>query len=227
MHVISNRFDILDSISEAQHCEWLREQYNKAWKLTLSAFSHPKEIESRQALVTAMRLLSVECRNNRDTATDSKGLNKFPYTNYSNVLQKLLSAEKSNNHLLNRFKEYGAYLDVVFHTWKLLPGITYKGNAASDIYIENYLDLLNAIPISAEVQDKKQIFFAPDEPFEFDYPYVRKNLNKVWSCIMIWDFSEKTHKQVLIMLLEKVLNHLDRPVLLTDFLMDSLDVGEY
>lgn len=216
----------IEAIAELQQSEWLREQYNRAWKSTLTGFSHPKETESCQALVTAMHLLSAEYKYNRDLNDDKPS--KFPYHNYSNVLQKLLSAESINNHLLNRFKEFGDYIDVVYYTWKLLAGITFKGNSPSDIYIQNFLDLLNAIPISADVQAKKQLFFSTnDQLFDFDYPYARKNLNKIWSCIMLWELSETTHKQILIILLEKILNHLDKPVLLTDFLMDSLDVGKY
>lgn len=215
---------LAEAIAEVQQSEWLREQYNRAWRATLSGFAHPKESESSQALVTAMHLLAAEYRYNRDPADDKPA--KFPFHSFSNVLQKLLSAEKINSHLLNRFKEFGGYLDVVYYTWKLLPGITFKGSSPSDTYIQNFLDLLNAIPISADVQAKKQLFFAFDEAFDFDYPYTRKNLNKVWSCVMLWELSETTHKQMLIILLEKVLNHLDKPVLLTDFLMDSLDVGE-
>lgn len=42
---------------------------------------------------------------------------------------------------------------------------------------------------------------------------------------MLWEHTPSTHKQLLIVLLERVLPHLEKPLLLTDFLMDSLDVG--
>jgi len=35
-----------------------------------------------------------------------------------------------------------------------------------------------------------------------------------------------THQQLLVVLLERVLPHLDKPLLLTDYLMDSLDMGK-
>lgn len=175
-------------------------------------------------MVTAMRLLAAECKYPRDPSNKSI---IFPTNKLNNVVQQLLSSSRVNTHLFNRFKEYGAYLDVVFYTWKILPGITVKGVAPSDIYIQNYLDLINTIPISAEVQENKQLFCTSDETYEFDYPVARKSLNKVWSCVLLWELSETTHKQMLIVLLEKILNHLDKPVLLTDFLMDSLDVGAY
>lgn len=213
-----------DGCVDTQYREWLKEQYSKIWKLILSAFSHSIATECTQALVTAMRLLATECKYPRDPLNKSI---TFSTNKLNNIVQHLLSSNRVNNHLFNRFKEYGAYLDVVFYTWKILPAITVKGVAPSDIYIQNYLDLINTIPISAEVQENKQLFCISDEHFEFDYPVARKSLNKVWSCVLLWELSETTHKQMLIVLLEKILNHLDKPVLLTDFLMDSLDVGEY
>lgn len=42
---------------------------------------------------------------------------------------------------------------------------------------------------------------------------------------MHWQHTTQTHKQMLIVLLENVLKHLEKPILLTDFLMDSMDLG--
>lgn len=60
--------------------------------------------------------------------------------------------------------------------------------------------------------------------FIFDENLSVRNLNKVWNCVMHWEHSPQTHKQLLIVLIEKVLAHLEKPLFLTDFLMDSLDV---
>lgn len=40
---------------------------------------------------------------------------------------------------------------------------------------------------------------------------------------MHWKLTPVLHKQLLIVLLERVMPHLEKPVLMTDFLMDSLD----
>lgn len=61
--------------------------------------------------------------------------------------------------------------------------------------------------------------------FTFDEAVTIKCLNKIWHCVMLWEHTPQTHKQLLIVLLEKALPHLEKPLLLTDFLMDSLDVG--
>lgn len=215
---------VTDVSQDQEHREWLRERYSDVWFLILSSMKHPNVLESTQALVTGMRLISIEGKKARATA--AKGAILFPLNHFTSIIQKLLSSERANKHLINRFKEYGAYLDVVFYTWKMLPGLTLKGTNANDTYIQNYLDLINVVPISAQVQDDKQVLACPDGTYEFDYPATRKSLNKVWSCAVLWTLSDTTHKQFLIVLLERILSHLDKPVLLTDFLMDSLDVGE-
>jgi len=57
----------------------------------------------------------------------------------------------------------------------------------------------------------------------WDQSNVKRALNKVWACVMHWELTPQLHKQLLIVLLERVISHLEKPVLLTDFLMDSLD----
>lgn len=42
---------------------------------------------------------------------------------------------------------------------------------------------------------------------------------------MHWQHTTQTHRQVLVVLLENIIKYLEKPILLTDFLMDSMDVG--
>lgn len=215
----------LDGYAEIQHREALQKLYETTWKLLLNGMQHPDEGESTQSLVTAMHLLCTEAKNPKNPESKST----ISTGKLRNITQQMLSNNQLNGHLLARFKEYGSYLDIVYNLWKILPDITFKEKNPSDIYVQNYLDLINAIPISAEVQENKQLLCCGEDSFDFDYPVVRKNLNKVWACILQWttDLSENTHKQLLVVLLEKILCHLDKPILLTDFLMDSLDIGMY
>lgn len=214
---------VLDGYAEIQHREALQKHYETIWKQILNGMQNPDEAESTQSLVTAMHLLCTEAKYPKNP--DSKST--LSTGKLRSITTQMLSTKQLNNHLFARFKEYGSYLDIVYNLWKILPDITSKDKSPSDIYVQNYLDLINAIPMSAEVQENKQLLCCSDDAFEFDYPIVRKNLNKVWACILQWtnDLSENTHKQLLVVLLEKILCHLDKPILLTDFLMDSLDVG--
>jgi U3 small nucleolar RNA-associated protein 19 len=48
----------------------------------------------------------------------------------------------------------------------------------------------------------------------------------VWSVVIRWEHSPAIHQQLLVILLEWILPHLDKPLLLTDYFMDSLDMGK-
>lgn len=212
-----------DGYAEIQHRELLQKHYESIWKQLLNGMQNPDDAECVQSLVTAMHLLSTEAKYPKNP--DAKP--HISTTKLKSIAQQMLSTKKLNGHLFARFKEFGSYLDIVFNLWKILPDITSKEKTPGTIYVQNYLDLLNAIAISAEVQENKQLLCYSEDTFDFDYPVVRKHLNKVWACIIQWtnDLTEHLHKQLLVLLLEKILCHLDKPILLTDFLMDSLDVG--
>lgn len=78
--------------------------------------------------------------------------------------------------------------------------------------------------ISALVVVNVVLNFPLDAAFTWDQSAVKRALNKVWACVMHWELTPQLHKQLLIVLLERVMSHLEKPISLTDFLMDSLDV---
>lgn len=254
-----------DPSPDTQYREWLQERLRDTHRLTIASFAANRPADATQALTTAMRLLAFEGKYPIEHTTDAY---YFPLNRFRNILMRLLSADRSYAHVIGRFKEFGACLDVLFYAWKLLPGLTLKSgssgvcNAVENVsnggatatttttttpapatnttfYVANYLDLVTALPISGAVQESKQFLCAASpasgmdapadiynkEALVFDYPTARKNLNKSWMCAIMWQLSDATHRQMLIVLLETVLVHLDKPVVLTDFLMDSLDVG--
>lgn len=59
----------------------------------------------------------------------------------------------------------------------------------------------------------------------FDYILIRKNISKSIGCAIFWNFSRSALKRLLLVLLENIIQHLDRPLILTDFLMETLDIG--
>ncbi|XP_017764885.1 PREDICTED: nucleolar complex protein 4 homolog B isoform X3 [Eufriesea mexicana] len=90
--------------------------------------------------------------------------------------------------------------------------------------------LTTAIKLMAEeeneMSENKNLLCKPQQAtknFIWDQAGARRALNKVWACVMHWELTPQLHKQLLIVLLERVMPHLEKPVLLTDFLMDSLD----
>ncbi|XP_055701877.1 nucleolar complex protein 4 homolog B isoform X2 [Phlebotomus papatasi] len=211
---------------ETQYREWLQDRYGEAYQFILKCFCVDKTSDSIQALATAMNLLALEGQFPIDYVTDASYY--FPCSKLRSILQCLLSADKANDHLISRFQEFTAYHDILQHSWKFLPGLTPRGQIPSETYVGNYLNLINAMPIKSAEQE--QIHLLCDNNSDkgkvtFDYQAIRRNINKSWACVMHWQHTEATHQKVLMVLLERVLPHLDKPLALTDFLMDSLDAG--
>lgn len=220
MQIIVHPLKPAEVSSESSHKQWLQAQYKESFSAILDAFGHEKTAESSQALATAMKLIVAETEHPLDGAS---GTVHFPLGKFRQVLQAILSSERSNTHLVNRFLEYSAHLDIIYFCWKILPSLAPKEFCPSTVFIQNFLGLLGAICFGKEAVEESPSFLCIQ--MQLDYPYIRKHINKTWSCVMNWKHDETSHRQMLILLLEKVLSHLDKPVLLTDFLMDSLDVG--
>lgn len=209
----------VEETSEVSHKLWLQNQYKETFSAILEGFAHEKLIESTQALTTAMKMVIAETESPLDGSEAH-----FPLTKLKHIFAAMLCSDRLNTHLISRFLEYATHLDIICFSWKLLPSIAPKEFSPNSIFVQNFLSLVNAVSFGKEAVQESASFLCVQMP-HFDYTYIRKQINKTWSCAMNWKHDEASHRQLLILLLEKILPHLDKPVLLTDFLMDSLDVG--
>lgn len=219
-----------DDSPETKYREWLRQRYEETLSLILSSFENEKPSEATQALISSMKLLAAEGKHPLDKSDEPS---KFPKQRLRSILHKLVSATKSQSSLLQRFKEYSEYLDVVFYSWKLMQQLASRVTFANDVFACNYLELINVLPVTKDLHEQQKLLCIMQSSGEssqaecFMYAPVKKCINKVWMCLMQWTdgIQEPVHRQMLIILLERVLPHLEKPILLTDFLMDSLDCG--
>lgn len=203
---------------QANHRQWLLAQYQETCGLVIDGMHHEKESEACQALATAMKLLAAQCLQQPEA-------DRFPVAGLKQILTAMLSSECLNKHLFSRFLEYSSYLDVIFYCWKTVPSLVPRNCTPTDAFKQNFLLLLDAIMFGKDKMKERDSELCVKLGDSFDYAYVRKQINRTWGFVMNWEHSEMVHEQLLILLLEKVFVHLDKPVLLTDFLMDSLDVG--
>lgn len=205
--------------SELAHKQWLQNQYKEVFSAIVEGgCGHERPTESALALATAMKLIAAECQSPLELTAG------FPLAKLKLLLQALLPSDRPNANLINRFQEYTVHQDVVYFCWKVMPSLAPKEFAPNSQFVQNFLTLFSAVCFSKEFLEETPCFLCI-ELQQLDYAYIRKHINKTWSCIMNWTHDEVSHRQLLVLLLEKVLIHLDKPVLLTDFLMDSLDVG--
>lgn len=147
------------------------------------------------------------------------------------LFTKLLSTKQSYKHLFEYLKQfYGHYVDFVYYSWILFPKMMKKGTAATEVYIQNFFDLLSAIPINVRLLQSNNAELLcknlqNDKSHSIDYEELRKNVSKIWQHTSDWTITALTHKPILLALIDNVIPHLKNPVIVTDFLINSLDVG--
>ncbi|XP_018323703.1 nucleolar complex protein 4 homolog A [Agrilus planipennis] len=222
MRIEITPFKPVQHTPENQYKEWLQNTYEECFSKILCCADHPSNKVQIQSFTTAMNLLSYEGK----FPLEQKGCleSYVPLGKLKATLLKMLTGNKNTSNLIKKFEEYLEYNDMLFFTWKVLPSITAKSNP-NDIYIMNYLNLLDKMHVEENESKNCLCYGNEGDVFSYDENVTKKCLNKVWSCMVRWEPSSSTHKELLAVLLEKILPHLDKPLLLTDFLMDSLDVG--
>lgn len=210
---------------------WYRQQYNNVFEKVVGCFACEKSSDNQQAFNTAMKLLTAEGKFSSEDTT-------FPIRHLNAILFSLLSPVKPMKILITKLSEYADYQDFIHFCWKILfNNLTpIKLHNPTKIFIENYLELLNVIIVKrpSELEPKSQCQEVDDDqsqskflckPIKLEDPINKKLMNKIWNYIILWNHNEVTHRQLLVLLLEKFLVHLEKPILLTDFLMNSLDCG--
>ncbi|KAL6449403.1 hypothetical protein ACFW04_000765 [Cataglyphis niger] len=212
---------------ESRYVTWLRNCYEEVWKKILASMEKSRSNIQLQALTTAIKLLAEEGKASLEPH-DQAGYH-FPLHRLKPILMTLLSPQKDNTNLISRFQEITEYPDALYYTWKCLPSLTPK-RQPQEIYFKNLLELIDKIPLPKEeeeeskVSDNKELLCgSQDTTFTWNQSAVKRALNKVWGCVMHWELTPQLHKRLLLVLLERVMPHLEKPILLTDFLMDSLN----
>ncbi|XP_067004241.1 nucleolar complex protein 4 homolog B [Anabrus simplex] len=214
-----------DASAETKYRIWLRECYEDTFNRLLVVLEKHRSSSQSQALSTLMKLVALEGKHPLESTQKSEYY--FPVQRLHSILLVLLSSEQNTAQLMGRFQEFTSYHDVRYFVWKLLPNIVLNHKHPSEVYIKNMLQLIDKIPLPKSGEGPLVLLCEPEngEAFCLNVDQMRKWLNRVWGCLMHWEHTPSTHHQLLVVLLERVLAYLDRPLMLTDYLMDSLDMG--
>ncbi|XP_057327744.1 nucleolar complex protein 4 homolog [Microplitis mediator] len=213
---------------EVRYINWLRDCYEEIWVKILSCFESDKISTQTQALTTAIKLMAEEGKYPIDVPENHGYI--FPVHRLKSILMTLLSPDRDNSNIISKFEEIIGYKDALYYVLKTLPSLTPKRQPRK-LFIKNLLELINRLPLTKESEyyasneNQELLCYLPNSSasFTWDQSSARKSLNKVWACVMHWELTPQLHKLLLIVLLERVIYHLEKPILLTDFLMDSLD----
>lgn len=202
--------------------------YLEVFELILDCFTCEKSSDALQALNSAMKLLAVE---GQYPIEDHLNQQPFPVLQLNKIISKLLMSDKNMRFVIVRLSDYTMYEDFCSFMWKLLMKNFLPTNKAelTSNFIQNYLELLNVLIPSSQLLEQRKSNGEDCKilckTVKFDLALLKKNVNKVWNFVIQWPHDDVSHRQLLVLLLEKVLPYLDKPTMLTDYLMDSLDVG--
>lgn len=192
--------------------------YNEAWSLLLAHFKGSNKENAAVSLKVCMQLILAKAKLTKNRA--------WPVERLRSILKALIESETSPPVGLVAFEKYARCLDVLQLCYRLLADLVPHSLAKNPEKAFNLLSIVNLLDLGKSVLNDKQhhVGAGTESNPSFDYDQTRKFLNKLWKCVMeaSTGLDEKVHRQVLVVLLERILPHLDNPILLTDFLMDSL-----
>lgn len=194
--------------------------YNETWSLLLTHFGGSNKENAAVGLKVCMQLILAEAKQTKNRA--------WPVERLRSILKALIGSETSPPVGLVAFEKYARCLDVfkLKLCYQLLADLVPSSLAENPERAFNFLSLVNLLDLGKTVLNDKQhhVGAGTESNPSFDYDQTRKFLNKLWENVMAAStgLDEKVHRQVLVVLLERILPHLDNPILLTDFLMDSL-----
>lgn len=193
-------------------------QYNAAWSHLLTHLANSNKENAAVALKVCMQLILAEAKQAKNRA--------WPVERLRSILKSLIESETSPSVGLVAFEKYARCLDVLQLCYQLLIDLVPSSLAENSERSMNLLSLINLLDLGKTVLNEQQYHIGAgnESNSSFDYDRTRRHLNKLWNSIMTASsgLEENVHRQVLVVLLERILPHLDNPILLTDFLMDSL-----
>ena len=123
---------------------WLRECYSEIWEKILNAISDSRHAVQMQALGTAIKLMAAEGKSPIDKVENVEYY--FPLQKLKAILMKILSPDKDNSALINRFQEMSNYADASYFIWKCLPALCPK-KQPQNMYITNLLEFIHKMPL--------------------------------------------------------------------------------
>ncbi|KAH8416567.1 hypothetical protein KR222_009861 [Zaprionus bogoriensis] len=192
--------------------------YNEAWSLLLQHLESANKENSSVALKVSMQLIAAEAKLAKHKA--------LPAARLRSVLKTLVHSQATPSAALGAFEKYARCLDVLQLSYQLLPELAPDSFSEQPELALNYLAVVNLLDVGKTVLNAKQYHIGPgsERKPSFDYDQTRQFLNALWNGVMAASsgLEERVHRQVLVVLLERILPHLDNAILLTDFLMDSL-----
>nr|CAG4638409.1 EOG090X04ZD [Cyclestheria hislopi] len=225
LDLLSENDNQLESDNEKQVREWSRERYSEFQEHLILLLSTEHITIQEQSLVSLMHLISAEAQNPL-CVTQNKGP-YFPLSLLEKIVNQMLSLDCEMVPVLTRFQEFLEYDDVLFHLLRVLGTILKTKKEVNDIFMKNLFYVLEHLTLETPdpKSERKKLLCLENTGFQMNYSQAKKYFSSVWQHVLKYPLTPSLYKRVLILLPEKVMPHLEKPLLLTDFLMDSYNIG--
>jgi len=218
------------SASDSFTC-WLYSRFEELLRKLCLVLQHHKKPVTELALSTFLQLLVA-----RHTATAGEHPTEWMEEDMASLqvlLVALCSTKTSYKSQIAAFQEYLDFADVklnVLHILKKLLNKAEKSNKATPMFLDNVLTCLEALGL-LDTQTEMSTLLCHEakhrekSTYILDQDLVKRTFGNVWIKFLKFKLNLELYKRVLVMLNDKVLPYLPRPLLLTDFLLESYNVG--
>ena len=216
--------------SDEKYKVWVSLRYQETLKKLSQLIHHPKASISNLSIATLMSFVSTHWSSQEATKTSDWGSREREVLN--NILLSIISNKHQSSKVISRFQEFLLYVDVKFHFLKLLSkviSVALKGEKTNNIFVENVFGFLEAIGMDT-VEGNTNTFICKnlstgESSFKLDWLEMKKYYGNCWMQILKTRITMDQYKRVLIILDTQVLPYVAKPLLLTDFLVSSYNVG--
>ena len=226
-HVIKRE----DFVSKnAKYVTWLHQVYDEAWQRLLTFTTQVEEKRLCELAITTLMHFLVTKHEHSGLDSQNKSWSGEDHKRFKSLLTKLCCSTKDIAPALDRFKEYWDYDDVkaatINHLTKIVKSLrkdSDRNEKNTPHFGRNVMKILESVGFPDPNSEESKILMGANN---LDMEEVKKSFNNIWQDFF-WLISKDidVYKRVLIILHDKVMPHLAKPLLLTDFLMESYDVG--
>nr|SVE91102.1 EOG090X04ZD [Daphnia sinensis] len=207
--------------------EWSRERYQEFQDHLFKLIAAEQISLQEQALLTLMHLLQAEGLHPLQKLPEGKE-HMFPLDLLEKLMVHMLNLDKEAAAVITRFQEFMEYEDVLFHLLRVLGKILKAQTNVDEKFLKNLIHILEhvTLPNSPQKEEEKtKLFCSNKKHFKWNYGQAKKYFSTIWQQLLRHPLTPSLYKRVLVILPDKVLPHLEKPLLLTDFLMESYRIG--
>ncbi|KAK2160154.1 hypothetical protein LSH36_139g05016 [Paralvinella palmiformis] len=212
---------------------WLQEKYSNVKERLLELLDHSNPNIQELSLCSLMKF--VEAEGHTPLKEIPENHTTFPSQLFEPLITHLLSSTTNLSSLMSRFQEYLEYDDVRYFTMKFIIQ-DIKGRTKND-QTETYLTNVHAM-----LENLSMPLIKPDQSMELktfisklpaitnsvksaSYKEHKKLFTTLWLDFLKLKLPTRLYKKVLLMMHDKVIPYMTSPLLLSDFLTDSYNIG--